>query len=167
MLKSQQYSIFISLSVWSNKRKAIKETVRIGFEYSLFIFSLKLNFVKPVFSLQPKLPPPIYSLTLPPASAKHSASLSATLLHGKQTFLSLNCFLKYSFHVLDLVYLSSPAALCRRYYLFTPISYKSKNPETVAYSCFFFFSPVATSRPLFLYHCLNFCSTFLPLVCFN
>lgn len=135
MPKSQQQSIFISLSVRSNKRKAIKETARIGFEYSLFIFSLNLNFLKPVFPLQPKLPPPFCSLPLPPASAKHSASLSATLLHGKQTFLSLNCFLEYSFHVLDFVYLSSPAALCRRYCS----SYKSQTPETVAYSFFFFF----------------------------
>lgn len=36
---SQECNIFISFSLWSSERKTINETIVIGFEYPLFIFS--------------------------------------------------------------------------------------------------------------------------------
>lgn len=107
MPKSQEHNIFISLSLWANKRKAIYETVMLGFEYPLFIFSLILTFIKPCVPSyrQASL---LSSILLPPhpSPAKHSTYLFAALLRCKQTFLYLNLLPEYSFCLLDWAYLS-------------------------------------------------------------
>lgn len=62
----------------------------IGFEYPLFTFFLILE--ASCSRLQPGLSPPSPAILLPPdlPPAKHSTYLSATLLHGTQTFLYLS-----------------------------------------------------------------------------
>ena len=114
MPKHKEHNILINLSLWANKRKAINKTVILGFEYPLFIFSLILTFIKPCV-LSPKQASLLSSILLPshPSPAKLSSYLFATLLHGKKTFLCLNLLSEYSFHHLNWVYLSVPAAPCR------------------------------------------------------
>lgn len=135
MPKSQEHNILINLSLWANKRKAINKMVILGFEYPLFIFSLILIFIKPCV-LSPKQASFLSSIFLPshPYPAKLSTYLFATLLHGKKTFLCLNLLPEHSFHNLNWVYLSVPAAPCRRQCSFSRISYKSKTPEPMAQS---------------------------------
>ena len=101
MPKSQEYNILIRLSLWSNKRKAINETVIIGFEYPLLVFSLILNLPKASCPLlQPSLFLLTHSLILYTPLTLPADLLSALLLYGKQTVLYLNFFLEYSFHLL-------------------------------------------------------------------
>lgn len=109
--------------------------VILGFEYPLFIFSLIHTFIKPcvLSRKQASLLSSIFLLSHP-SLAKLSTYLFATPLHGKKTFLCLNLLPGYSFHHLSWVYLSVPAAPCRRQCSFSPISYKSKTPEPVASS---------------------------------
>lgn len=134
MPKSQEYNIFTRLSLWSNKRKAINETVIIGFKYPFFIFSLILTFLKPCvfFFSQASFCSPILLFCISPRPCLLTYCLLSFSMASK-----LSCTLISSWNILSISsswpYLSSPAALWRRYCSFSPISYKPKNPETMAY----------------------------------
>lgn len=143
MPKSQEYSIFTCLSLWSNRRKAINET----YDW--------IHFVS--YSYLPKAlsPPSATPLSAPPFSYSANSldpTCLLTVCCPSPTARRLSCTLMSSWnsHLLLLALLLFSCSPLEKTLLFSPISYKPKNPETRAYFLFLPYCNIQMIIPLSL-----------------